>query len=431
MITPRTTNKTGDGQIVAYASITTPFFAWGFITVTIDPLIASLKAIFSLSYAEVMMTQFAFFMAYGVVSLPAAKLIARIGYAQSIVTALGVMILGCLCIPLATRLDTFEVVLVAMFIIASGITILQVAANPLAASLGSPERSHFRLTFAQAFNSLGTAIAPYLASTVMLTGGIFAAKSGSVITEEQRVNSLAHISFAFLFIAGLIALLALFIWSVRGRIQQASFVRDRGPDTKVVNALRSKWALLGAAAIFLYVGAEVSIGSAMTNLLHQSDVLGVTLAQGGKMVSLYWGGAMVGRFIGSAFLARFRAAPLLAIAAAVAATLCVGVIRAPGALAGWAALSIGLFNSIMFPVIFTLTLERSRVSSAATSGLLCVAIVGGAVLPVIVGHIADLAGLRAAYLVPMLAYVCVSAFGIMAAMAAAAPRPGSAAQFSL
>ncbi len=412
-----TLNRSNDGQRAAFISVTTLFFAWGFITVTVDPLIAALKSIFQLSIAEVMLTQFAFFMAYGIVSLPAAALVTRLGYARSILTALGIMIAGCLWVPVATHIGTFVQVLVALFIIASGITILQVAANPLAAALGPPERSHFRLTLSQAFNSLGTAIAPYLASTVLLAGGIFAVHPGAA-TMAQRAESLRHIDLAFLCVAALIGLLALFIGSVRKRLA----VQNSHPNARtaaaspthhsVSEALRSPWAVLGAVAIFLYVGSEVSIGSTMTLFLNRPDVFGIPLEQAGKWVSLYWGGAMVGRFIGSGLLTRLRAAVLLAVTAAIAACLCFAISHAPGALAGWAALSVGLFNSIMFPVIFTLTLERSSASSAATSGLLCVAIVGGAVLPVIVGHVADATSLRSAYIVPMLAYLCISAFGI-------------------
>ena len=176
------------GQRVAFASITTLFFAWGFITVSVDPLIAALKAIFSLSYAEVMLTQFAFFMAYGVVSLPAAALIRRIGYTNAIVVALAIMIAGCLIVPVATRYETFAIVLVALFVVAAGITILQVAANPLAAALGPPQRSHFRLTLVQAFNSLGTALAPYLVSSLLLAGGIFAVTgAGSATRAACRI----------------------------------------------------------------------------------------------------------------------------------------------------------------------------------------------------------------------------------------------------
>lgn len=422
------------GQRAAFISVTTLFFAWGFITVTVDPLIAAMKSIFQLSYAEVMLTQFAFFMAYGIISLPGAALVSRLGYARSILTALGIMIAGCLWAPFATRVGTFGLVLVSLFIIASGITILQVAANPLAASLGPPERSHFRLTLSQAFNSLGTTIAPYLASTVLLAGGIFAVPEGTKVTAAQRAESLRHIDFGFLCVAGLIFLLAVFIWSVRGKFAVPMGGGDASAEPhgtgaashageangsaaragSVAAALRSRWAMLGAAAIFLYVGSEVSIGSAMTNFLHRSDVFGISLEQAGKWVSLYWGGAMLGRFIGSALLTRLRASSLLATNALVAALLCIAISHAPGALAGWAALSVGLFNSIMFPVIFTLTLERSSASSAATSGLLCMAIVGGAVLPLLVGHVADAAGLRTAYAVPMVAYLCISGFGIAA-----------------
>jgi FHS family L-fucose permease-like MFS transporter len=369
-----------------------------------------------------MLTQFAFFMAYGIVSLPAAALVARLGYPRSIILALGIMIAGCLCIPLATHEDTFALVLAALFIIASGITILQVAANPLAALLGPAQRSHFRLTLSQAFNSLGTAIAPYLASSVILTGGMFAVQGGMAVTGAQRTESLRHIDFAFLVIAALIGLLALFIWSVRARLSVASAGGQPGHGGSLTQALGSGWAVLGAAAIFLYVGAEVSIGSTMTNFLHRADVFDVTLERAGKMLSLYWGGAMVGRFIGSALLTRVRASWLLCAAAAAAALLCLTVTRAPGEFAGWAALSIGMFNSIMFPVIFTLTLERSTASGAATSGLLCMAIVGGAVLPPLVGKFADVAGLRAAYVVPLIAYACISAFAAVATRARAGGR---------
>lgn len=405
------------GPRAAFISITTLFFAWGFITSTVDPLLAALKGIFSLSYLEAGLTQFAFFIAYGVVSLPAAALVRRAGYPGAIVIALLIMIAGALVIPVLSHLQTYGVVLVALFIIASGITILQVAANPLVAELGPPNRSHFRLTLSQAFNSLGTVLGPRLVAPLLLAGGIFAAQAGATPTAEQRAESLHYIDVAFIVMAVLIGLLAAFIWSVRGRLRDAAPVLAQEEGSSVASALRSPWALLGAGAIFLYVGAEVSIGSYMTNFLHQDDVFGIPLVQAGVLVSLYWAGAMVGRFVGSALLWRFSAGRLLGMAAALAALLCLTVRLTPGSAAGVAALSIGLFNSIMFPVIFTLTLERSRVSEAATSGLLCMAIVGGAFLPLLFGHIADAASLRAAYAVPLGAYLCISAFGFAAARA--------------
>ena len=407
----------------ALAAVTTLFFAWGFITAMIDPLIPSVRAIFSLTYAQSMLTQFAFFLAYGVVSLPAAALVARLGYSRSVICALLAMIAGCLIVPLATKVDHYELVLVALFVIAGGITVLQVAANPLAAALGAPERSHLRLTLSQAFNSLGTVIGPYLGATLMLRGGLFAssngAAAGAVDAATLRSESLRNIDTSFLLIAGLIGALALFIWSFRRRLAIAT--PPAQAQDSVTGALRSRWAVLGAGAIFLYVGAEVSVGSNLINFLHQSDVLDVTQERAGKLVSLYWLGAMVGRFAGSALLARFRAVRLLSVNAFVAAVLCLAVSQGAGVFAAGCALAIGLFNSIMFPNIFTLTLERSTASPAATSGLLCMAIVGGAVLPPATGLIADYitgsAGLHSAFLLPMVAYALICGFAVTAARA--------------
>jgi FHS family L-fucose permease-like MFS transporter len=403
----------------AFVAVTTLFFAWGFITSMIDPLIPSVRAIFSLSYAQSMLTQFAFFVAYGVVSLPGAALVARMGYSRAVICSLAAMLAGCLIIPLATKVDHYELVLVALFVIASGITVLQVAANPLAAALGVPERSHLRLTLSQAFNSLGTVIGPYLGSMLMLRGGVFDKGGGAVSSAALREVSLRNIDTSFLLIAGMIGALALFIWAFRRRFEDAP--PPAHAQDSVTAALRSPWAVLGAGAIFLYVGAEVSVGSNLINFLHQDDVLDATPERAGKLVSLYWLGAMVGRFAGSALLARFRAVRLLSINAFVAAVLCLAVSQGVGGFAAVCALAIGLFNSIMFPNIFTLTLERSTASAAATSGLLCMAIVGGAVLPPATGFIADSipgsAGLHAAFLLPMVAYALICAFAVRAAKA--------------
>jgi MFS transporter, FHS family, L-fucose permease len=406
------------GMGAGFATVTTLFFMWGFITVSIDPLIAALKAIFELNYAEAMLTQFAFFMAYFVVSLPAAALIARLGNSKSIMFALGVMVVGCLVVPLATTFNTYALVLVALFIIAAGITILQVVANPLAAALGRPERSHFRLTFSQTFNSLGTWLAPQLVSGIILAGGIFAVTHGAAVTEELRAESFRRIDLVFFAIAGALVLLALFIFVFR-RLLDVTKPVDEGQRPSIATAFKSRWALFGGVAIFLYVGAEVSIGSAMTNFLHEPDMLNIPLEEAGKMVSFYWGGAMVGRLIGSGllFLVKQRAPWLLAVFALGAATLCLVVSQTHGATASYLALSIGLFNSIMFPVIFTSTLERSTAAPAATSGLLCLAIVGGAILPYVYGLIADAAGLHAAYFLPAVAYLLIVVFAVAATRA--------------
>jgi MFS transporter, FHS family, L-fucose permease len=442
-------NSNYKGMRAGFATVTTLFFMWGFITVSVDPLIAALKAIFKLTYAEVMLSQFAFFMAYFVVSLPAAGIIARLGNTKSIMLALGVMIVGCLTIPIATLVDTFGVVLIGLFIIASGITVLQVVANPLAAALGPPERSHFRLTFSQAFNSFGTWLAPTLVSGLLLAGGIFAlTEKCAVVTPAMRDESMRNIDLAFFLIAGALVLLGIFIWVFRRHLEVATTLTTTGPRPSVLTALKSKWAVYGGMAIFLYVGAEVSIGSAMTNFLNYQDMLGVPIEKAGKLVAYYWGGAMVGRFVGSWLLMRVKATHLLAVFAAIAAILCLAVSQLHGEVASYAALSIGLFNSIMFPVIFTVTLERSTASAAATSGLLCLAIVGGAILPYIFGYIADAVGgvqkaaegcaegganmnssvgLHVAYFLPMTAYALISIFAMRAGkaplVAAAADTP--------
>jgi FHS family L-fucose permease-like MFS transporter len=408
-------SQSGNNLRAAFIAVTTLFFAWGFITAMIDPLIPSVRAIFNLSYTQSMLTQFAFFMSYGIVSLPGAALVARAGYGRSILIALVAMIVGCLFVPFATSVQRYELVLVALFIIGSGITVLQLAANPLAAVLGPPARSHYRLTLSQAFNSLGTVIAPYLGSMLMLRGGVFEA-GGAAATAASREVSLRSIDTSFLWIAAMIALLAVFIWRFSGRLNRSAPPPAPAHDS-VLHALQSRWALLGAAAIFLYVGAEVSIGSMMINFLHQADVLDVTLEKAGRILSLYWLGAMVGRFAGSVLLTRFRATLLLGLAAATAAILCLVVSQGIGWVAAGCAIAVGLFNSIMFPTVFTITLERSSASAAATSGLLCMAIIGGAVLPRIAGLIADAAGLHTAFLLPMVAYAAISVFAMMAAKA--------------
>jgi MFS transporter, FHS family, L-fucose permease len=413
----------------ALAAVTTLFFAWGFITSMIDPLIPSVRAIFNLSYTQSMLTQFAFFMAYGVVSLPGVALVARLGYGRAVLVALVAMVVGCLIIPMSTRMDHYEGVLTGLFVIASGITVLQVAANPLAAALGPPERSHLRLTLSQAFNSLGTVIGPYIGATLLLRGGVFDSAEGATASAAQRAASLNSVGTSFLLVAGLIAALAFFIWSFRRHLAAAP--PPAQADDTVAAALRSPWALLGAGAIFLYVGAEVSVGSTLINFLHQPDVLGVTPEEAGKLVSRYWLGAMIGRFAGSVLLARIRAFRLLSINAFIAAVLCLLVSQGSGLFAAVCAIAIGLFNSIMFPTIFTLTLERSTASAAATSGLLCTAIVGGAVLPPATGKIADLitgsAGLHAAFLLPMTAYALICVFAVSSARARVVPAGGAAA----
>jgi FHS family L-fucose permease-like MFS transporter len=421
----------------AYAIVTCLFFAWGFITSLNDPLVASVKGIFHLTDVEAQLTAFAFFIAYGVMSLPGAVILARLKSVPTVLLSLGLMVAGCLIMLIAVRLAFYPLILVGLFVLASGITLLQVAANPLAAALGTPERSHFRLTFSQAFNSFGTFIGPILGAHLFLKG--IEIKKGAIVTGAAKATALAGIDRAYFWIAGLIILIALMMFAARRLIGAAApppphETADLGIGTTIREALASRWALFGGLAIFLYVGAEVAIGTQMALFLNsdliwgrsdalfdlpfvtwvvpQDGVLGLSLEQAGKATALYWGGAMIGRFAGSALLTRVRAPQLLAIFAGIALALCLFVFGVGGVPAGWAALSIGLFNSIMFPVIFTITLERSSASEEATSGFLCFSIVGGAVLPLIVGLVSEHTSYVTAFIVPAICYAVLFLFAI-------------------
>ena len=419
------TNR-GQNAAGAFAVVTSLFFAWGFITSLIDPLVASVKGIFSLTDLQAQLSASAFFIAYGVMSFPAAVLLSRRKAVPTIMIALAMMVAGCLLMLWAANIAVYGLVLLGLFVLASGITILQVAANPLAAVLGRPEGSHFRLTLSQAFNSFGTFIGPYLGAVLFLKG--VEVKEGTAITEEARSGALAGIDSAFFWIAGLIVLLGIFIWASRRLITAAappppSETARRGIVATFLDAISSRWALLGGAAIFLYVGAEVAIGTQMALFLNSDDVFGVTLEDAGKMVSLYWGGAMVGRLVGSVLLTRVRASTLLAVFTAIASILCLYVLAVGGVSAGYAALSIGLFNSIMFPVIFTLTLERSTASEEATSGFLCFSIVGGAAIPPLVGLVSQSTSYATAFIVPAICYGVLCGFALAASRAA--PKHGT------
>ena len=399
----------------AFAAVTTLFFAWGFITSLVDPLVAAVKGIFTLTDFQAQASAFAFFIAYGLISFPAAALLSKLKSVPSIIFALCMMIAGCLVMLVAVNLAVYTLVLLGLFILAAGITILQVAANPLAAALGDPKHSHLRLTLSQTFNSLGTFIGPYLGAVLFLDG--LEVKNGTVVTDTVRSASLGGIDSAYFWICGMIAMLAIFFFLSRRVVMDAApaapFV-SKGLGGLIRDALSAKWALFGGLAIFLYVGAEVSIGTQMAFLLNDDSIWGVSLQDAGKAVSLYWGGAMVGRAIGSALLARVPAATLLATFTGVACLMCAYVVAVAGISAGYVALAIGLFNSIMFPVIFTLTLERSSASAEATSGLLCTAIVGGAFMPLVMGNVSGAMGYGVALLVPALCYAVLTVFAVIA-----------------
>lgn len=421
------------GLAVIY--VTTLFFIWAVVTNLLDPLLAAMKTIFTLNTFEANLTNFGFFIAYGVMSIPAASFLSRKGYANSLLVGVGGIILGCLIAIMATKMKNYEIFLVALFTMASGITLLQVAANPLIAAMGDPKHSAFRLNLSQAFNSLGAASAIFLGAGSLLHGDAF--KKGVQLTDQLKDAALAEVGGVYLKIAiGLIVFLGA-IFLVRGTISENA--PPVGEAVSPFKALESKWAILGALAIFVYVGAEVSIGSNMVNYLEQDHVLGLEKEFAGKLTTYYMLLAMIGRFAGSALLRFIHAPKLLGTFAIGAMLMCGLVISAAGAahidptgtfrlplvaadlpwggsaLYGYLALLVGLFNSIMFPTIFTVTLERSSAPASATSGLLCVAIAGGAIVPLIFGQFKDAFGsFNMAYVVPLVCYGYILWFALSA-----------------
>jgi FHS family L-fucose permease-like MFS transporter len=401
--------------LFAFAAVTILFFAWGFITSNNDPLIVAVRAAFRLDYTEALLTQIVFFLAYGLLSLPAAWLTSRLGAVDMILGSLGLMALGCVLVVASTSAADFRAILAALFVLAAGFTALQVAANPLAAELGPPERSHLRLNFAQAFNSLGVVLGVHFGSLMMLGDPALRDVSVGRMGLGHQKDLLEAVDRAFLIMAGLLAGLLILFVLLRRFLIRASPNHRTVARAGMFEALQSRWALFGAAAIGLYVGAEVSIGSIMINFLNQRSVLGLPFDDAGAyLANFYWGGALCGRLIGTALLTRIRAGRLLGVCGIVAGLLCCIVLAAHGPVAGYAALAIGLFNSIMFPTIFTITLERSGVSQSSTSGLLCLAIFGGALLPVAVGSVADRFGLATAFVIPLAAYAFIAWFALAA-----------------
>ncbi|MBV8799375.1 MAG: sugar MFS transporter [Alphaproteobacteria bacterium] len=399
------------------------FFAWGFATVLIDSLVPKLKGLFSLSYAEVMLTQFSFFLGYLIFSIPAGFVLSRLGYIRTVIVGLVVMASGCLLFIPAAGAALFPAFLLALFVMAAGITLLQVVANPFIAELGAVESSHSRLTLAQAFNSLGTTIGPWVGAVLILRGGIDVHAqnaSAAAIAAARRVE--AHgVQVPFVIIAVALLALAGAFWMLRR--SSAPAVSAQMASFRAVWALRNRPRLmLGTLAIFLYVGAEVSIGSVMTNYLMQPSVLGLPAERAGKLVSFYWGGAMVGRFIGAFVLQRLR--PGLVLAGCAVCTTLLAVISSftTGEAAGISLIAVGLFNSIMFPTTFALASENLGTETPNGSALLCMAIVGGAIVPLITGAVADRMGLSTALLVPALCYVWICIYGVLTARGLAAPR---------
>jgi len=396
----------------ALAIVTTLFFMWGFLTCLNDILVPHLKSIFDLSYARVMLVQFAFFSAYFLFSVPWSKVVNRIGYQRTMVVGLLTMALGAFLFLPAASAASYPLFLTALVVLATGITGLQVSANPYVVVLGKPETASSRLDLTQAFNSLGTTIAPKLGGLLILATAPMAMEELHQLSPHAlhayRVQEAASVKMPYTVICVALVLLAVVIGTFRlPKIEHAE--HRAGVNDSI---WKHPNLILGAVGIFAYVGAEVSIGSFLVNFFGLPEIAGFSAKTAAGFVSFYWAGAMIGRFLGAGLLRRIRPGNLLGLCAICAGTLVSASMILGGHTAMWSILSVGLFNSIMFPTIFSLGVAELGPLTGNGSGILTMAIVGGAVLPVIQGVIADHVGIHHAFFLPLLCYLYILFYGL-------------------
>ena len=389
----------------ALVVLTTLFFMMGFITCMNDILIPHLKDIFDLTYVQAMLIQFCFFTAYAIMSIPMGYLVGKIGYKNGVISGFVLTAIGCLLFYPAAGSHSYATFLGALFILASGVTLLQVAGNPYVTLLSKPGKESATLTLVQAFNSLGTTIAPQIGAFLIL------ADATQTVSKAEQISS---VQIPYLGLAGLLIILAVFVKMIR--LPDANKIAEEESEHNH-DGKHSVWQyrhlIFGAAGIFCYVGAEVSIGSLLVNVL--GYLKGLDHASAAKYLSFYWGGAMVGRFLGSAIMAKIAPNRYLAFNATAAVVL-LGVAmlagKASADVAMWALLAIGFFNSIMFPTIFSLATKGLGRFTSSASGVLCTAIVGGAIVPVVQGWAADTYGLMISFVVSAICYVYIVFFAI-------------------
>jgi FHS family L-fucose permease-like MFS transporter len=408
---PATTGATYSRPL---AVVTTLFFMWGFLTCLNDILIPHLKSIFELGYAQVMLVQFAFFSAFFLFAVPWSKVVNSIGYQRAMVAGLLTMAVGAFLFLPAASMVSYPLFLTALLVLAAGITGLQVSANPYVVVLGKPETASSRLDLTQAFNSLGTTIAPKLGGLLILSAAPLAIEQLRELAPQAlrayRVQQAASVKIPYLVIGVALVLLAVLIGTSKLPAIESSALR---PEAKGSDSIwKHPNLILGAIGIFAYVGAEVSIGSFLVNYFSLPEIAGLTAKSAAGFVSFYWAGAMVGRFLGAGLLRRVKAGNLLALCATLAATLVMMSMAVRGHTAMWCMLSVGLFNSIMFPTIFSLGLAELGPKTGSGSGILTMAIVGGAILPVIQGVIADHVGIHHGFILPVLCYLYILYYAI-------------------
>jgi len=402
--------------LVPLSVLTTLFFMWGGLTSLNDVLIPHLKGIFSLSYFEAMLVQFCFFGAYGLMSIPAGRFVKAIGFKKGIMIGLAGAALGCLLFYPAAAVRSYGVFLFAFFVLATGIVILQVAANPFVAVLGKPETASSRLTLTQAFNSFATWFFPtFIGPIILAVAGLSAAELAQLTPAAKLAQEAQAVQLPYVVLAVALGGLSLVVW--RSKLPKIDTASSEGAAAAAgMDDRASAWSyrhlVLGAVGIFMYVGAEVAIGSMLVNYFKEPYTLGLAEAEGSKLMARYWLCAMFGRFIGTFLLRKVNPGKLLAAHAVIASAL----VATSAMTTGWTAvvtiILVGLLNSIMFPTIFTLAIEGLGRHTEQGSGILCAAIVGGAFIPALQGVIADRAGLHISFLLPAICYLYIAWYGI-------------------
>jgi MFS transporter, FHS family, L-fucose permease len=411
---PQTISQPSSSYTVPLAVVTTLFFMWGFLTCLNDILVPHLKSIFDLNYAKVMLIQFAFFGAYFLFSIPSAKIIDWIGYQRSMVAGLLTMGVGAFLFVPAASVPSYPFFLIALIVLAAGITCLQVAANPYVTVLGKPETASSRLNLTQAFNSLGTFLAPFFGGLLILSAAPMTIDQIRALAPDAlqayRLHEAATVKLPYVGLGIALVLLAVAIGAFKlPKIEQA----QHKVGEKVNDSIwKHRNLIFGAIGIFVYVGAEVSIGSFMVNYLSQPEIGGLAQKTATSFVAFYWGGAMVGRFIGSGLLQRMKTGRLLGICAVCAAVLVTTSMLSFGHVAMWSIILVGFFNSIMFPSIFTLGVAELGPLTGDGSGILIMAIVGGALIPLAQGAIADTIGIHHAFFLPVICYLYILFFAV-------------------
>ncbi|MCP4320465.1 MAG: sugar MFS transporter [Alteromonadales bacterium] len=388
----------------ALTSLTSLFFMWGFITCLNDILIPHLKGVFDLSYSQAMLVQFCFFGAYFIVSLPAGSIVKKLGYQKGIVLGLVIAAIGCVGFYPAAAMHSYPVFLLALFVLASGITLLQVSANPYVSMLGDAKTASSRLTMTQAFNSLGTTVAPFFGAFLILN---HAADSMSAQASAEAVQ------MPYIFLAAmLLVLAAIFAWLKLPNLSVVEDTEDKPQSNDNGSAWQHSHLVLGAVGIFVYVGAEVSIGSFLVSFFAEPSIAGLEESEAAKYIAYFWGGAMVGRFIGAAVMQKVAAGKALFFNSVLAVLFILVATLFSGNIAMIAILLVGLCNSIMFPTIFSLAINGLGKHTSQGSGILCLAIVGGAIIPLIQGLLADNIGIQPSFYLPILCYLFIAYYGL-------------------